>query len=144
MKLNEYLSDGSFITFIPGQSSEIELNKTSIQFDEFLNKKGAESFVFVSYDDLTKLRPINSPEDEKEYNDSVDDSCYYKLNMTVGEQGWLFYLGGFKPYSNYSAITGLFILNVNEDEIKSFVSLAGYNWFVYGSKGESAKLVEWD
>lgn len=142
MNLTNYLTNGCFETFIPGHSSKIELNQANVEFDNFLKGKGSNYFIFISYNDLSKLGPITSPDEESIYLDNQQKKNM-QLMMDVGEQGWLYYMGGFRPNNNWGGLGGIFALDVDEEIIQDFVSKAGHNWFVKGAIGQPAALKEW-
>ena len=142
MNFKDYLSNGQFETFIPGNASSFELGKKSKSIDTFLNSKGAKSFAFLSFNDFSTFGPINSPEEERVFLDSQEDADM-NLMMKAGELEWIYYMAGFRPNNNWGALGGILVLDPNIEALKKEANLAGINWLVTGAIGEAVEFSEW-
>ena len=142
MNLIEYLNNGQFETFIPGNRSSFALGQNNPSINKFLDQKGATSFIFISFNDFSTFGPIDSPEAERAFLDSQEEA-EMSLLMKAGTEEWWYYLAGFRSYSNWGNMGGILVLDADFQKIKKVLDAAGYKWLVKGAKDTTTEFITW-
>jgi hypothetical protein len=105
-----------------------------------LEKRGATSYCFLSLNPLPAPDFALTQETEAPYLQSLQERNF-ELIIAVSEHGWAYQLSGFESDTIGTAgILCLLLLDVPVDELHTFLTTEGLEWYVVGQKGAVATL----